>query len=305
MKLEKNHQVGEKLTSKSNIEEMTVFVVTYKEKTISECLKALNNQSCTFNLKIIKNLYPMSSAFQYMPDNCKTKFFIQVDGDMILKKNAIKKLYETMLKQPFFIYRVSYPLQEKGFGKAGAIKCWRKSIFKFFKFSDSRTVDRTFHNKVKLIGLKYRHYDEILGEHKSKVDNFSTYLKSKSNIEKWKYLKKPFEQYAKNYLQKSFENKYEFLGTVLGAITFQTNLKRSKNIFYEEKFYRKLNFFFLNKSKFNKKNIDKEKILELFKNNYSCFSSDNTELKKNLLNEIQKIFKMNKIDHNIFFKIYD
>ena len=31
----------------------------------------------------------MHKAFQYMPDNVKTKYFIQLDADMILKENSI------------------------------------------------------------------------------------------------------------------------------------------------------------------------------------------------------------------------
>ncbi len=74
--------------------QITVFLITTSGSVnYKECLKQLNNQTLDFTLKIIKDVYPMSKAFQQMINTCKTPYFIEVDDDMILNKDAIGWLF--------------------------------------------------------------------------------------------------------------------------------------------------------------------------------------------------------------------
>ena len=74
--------------------EVSVFVTTVGAPDFLDCFVCLCNQDCLFNLYIIKNVAPMSRAFQMMIDECKTGFYIQVDEDMLLHPHAVRTLYQ-------------------------------------------------------------------------------------------------------------------------------------------------------------------------------------------------------------------
>lgn len=77
---------------------VTVFVTTVGYPTFERCMECLQAQDCTFQLKVIENVAPMSAAFQRMINECETPFYVQVDEDMLLYPQAVRTLYETMLQ---------------------------------------------------------------------------------------------------------------------------------------------------------------------------------------------------------------
>ena len=220
------------------LEDLTVFVISIGEETYDDCLTALESQDCEFRIEHINNVSPMSAAFQAMPDRCSTKFFVQVDADMILDPAAIRKLYLSTLQSPFWVYRVSAPLYEEGFGVGGAVKCWKKNIFRFTKFHDVRTVDRDLHRRLRQVGFRLRHLNSVVGIHRPRHSSFSRYLKTKSDIEKWRFLYRPSGLYAEPLLDDvlSMENfdGHRLLGILLGSITSYPKLGMSKNISAEQ-----------------------------------------------------------------------
>lgn len=286
--------------------ELTVFIIYTNESTLNKCIKALDEQNSKFEIKIIKNIFPMSSAFQYMPDNCSTKYFIQLDADMIIFKDSILKLYLEIKKSNFFIYRISGQLFEEGFGIGGHIKCWKKYIFKFFKFKDVRTVDRSFHNSVRIFGFRNKIIEKIFGYHIPRYSKFSLYLKTKSDIEKWRFLKRPFNKYAEPLLKKIIIEKdlIKLNGFILGSISMKKNVIRSKNIEYELALITKINNNFkLLKTNKNFFNINRLFDLELIKKNYESFKKDNLQLKKKLLSEYLKLHDIKSFKIDIIYKI--
>lgn len=222
---------------KPHFNDLTVFIISSGEDTEHDCRIALQAQNCRFRLSAIRDVAPMSAAFQSMPDRCQTKYFAQVDADMILDANAINLLYQEIQQSPFWIYRVSASLYEEGFGVGGAVKCWKNSIFKFTQFRDVRTVDRDLAQRLRRFGLLGRHINRVVGTHRPRHSNFSFYLKTKSDIEKWRYLKRPCAKYAlplmHNILSDDIINRHRILGGLVGALTIHTHLVRSKNIAYE------------------------------------------------------------------------
>ena len=57
---------------------LTIFVLTCSNNPNYEaCLEALSNQTMTAKIEIIKNVYPISNAFQEMFDRCKTRYAVQ------------------------------------------------------------------------------------------------------------------------------------------------------------------------------------------------------------------------------------
>jgi len=75
---------------------VTVFVTTVGSPTFELCLHFLEQQDCSFCIKVISNIAPMSAAFQRMLDDCNSEFFVQVDEDMLLYPHAVRTLFERM-----------------------------------------------------------------------------------------------------------------------------------------------------------------------------------------------------------------
>ena len=77
--------------------DLTVFIIkSGKNPNFVDCKTSIRNQNMKCAVKYITDISPMSKAFQTMVDKCDTKYFIQVDHDMILYPNAIKTLYNKM-----------------------------------------------------------------------------------------------------------------------------------------------------------------------------------------------------------------
>jgi hypothetical protein len=226
------------------LDDLTVFIISTGEDTAADCEKALMEQDCTFTIKHIKNTFPMSRAFQRMPDECETGYFVQVDSDMILKPHAIRTLYNGIKKTSFITYMVYGQLYEEGFGVGGSVRCWKRGLFKFFKFRDCRTVDRDLYRRVHRIGLRAKNLNQVLGIHRARHSPFSNYLKTKSDVEKWRFLDRAPEDYALDVLKKNISNlpesSNELLGSLLGALTAKERLIRSKDIHVETERYHKL-----------------------------------------------------------------
>ena len=80
--------------------ELTVFVLTVGAPSFAECMKRLEAQDCRFTLEVIENVAPMSRALQCMLDRCRTRFFVQVDEDMLLYPHTIRSLHTRLTESP-------------------------------------------------------------------------------------------------------------------------------------------------------------------------------------------------------------
>jgi hypothetical protein len=215
------------------LNDLTVFVISSGEETSNDCMAALDAQDSTFLIEHIRDVAPMSAAFQAMPDLCRTPYFIQVDADMILKPDAVGKLYNAIRQSPFWVYRIAGTLYEEGFGIGGAVKCWKRNLFRFVSFHDCRTVDRELHNRLRWFGLRIDRVEEVVGVHRPRHSFFSLYLKTKSDIEKWRFLKRSSSRYALPLIDEIFVDVntcgHRLLGALLGTLTGPERLVRSKD----------------------------------------------------------------------------
>ena len=219
------------------MKDLTLFVITTGEETTEECMKALQNQKISgpggFNIEVIKDVYPMHEAFNQMHKRSKTPYFIQVDADVILKNNAVDTLYRAAKSSSPFVYAACGQLYEEGFGPGGSVRCWKKGIFKIFKFRDVRTVDRDFYKRAVLFGFHRKNIKRTLGIHRPRQSDFLDYLKTKGDVEKWQFLRRPFTRYAEglylNLKKDPGKNRYKILGLMLGVITSDKRIKRSKD----------------------------------------------------------------------------
>lgn len=280
------------------LNDLTVFIISSGEDTEHECLNALHNQNCVFEIKYIRNQCPMSKAFQLMPELCATRYFIQVDADMILHPGAVLSLYNSIKESPFWIYRISYALYEEDFGVGGAVKCWKTNIFNYFKFDDVRTVDRSFHSKVKWFGFRYQHESEVIGVHRPRHSPFSMYLKTKSDIEKWRFLGRDVKLYALPLINNIFDNHddeffvYKVLGVLQGATSSANIVSKSKDICVEKDVYEQMCLCLLGVGAI-KDNIiayDRKKLFSLFCGSYSETRAEMFNSREELKLLVRKMF---------------
>ena len=153
--------------------DLTVFVIaTDKNPNLPLTLESLKNQSkLDFDFDIIKNYSPCYKAFQQMIERCKTQYYIEVDEDMILKPNAIEKLYKKIIslddKHPF----ACFSLLDKHLNfKIYGIKAYKHDVFKKFPY----LLDNPSGEVEQLARLEKAGYiindvhcisNEIIGEH--------------------------------------------------------------------------------------------------------------------------------------------
>lgn len=296
-----NRLVGARSTSfkvsVQNLKDLTVFVISSGEETIDDCLAGLKEQDCTFHIENIRGIAPMSAAFQAMPDRCQTPYFIQVDADMILKPHAVRRLYNAIRGSGIWVYRIAGKLYEEGYGVGGAVKCWKRNLFRFVSFHDSRTVDRELHNRLRWFGLHIQCIDEVLGIHRPRHSHFSLYLKTKSDIEKWRFLKRPASQYALPLLAEIFEEDntppHRLLGALLGALTGPYRLVRSKNTPLEKERFQALLGLLGRDERLTDLSLvqfDKGSLLKTFASAFDDFRGAAADKRKLLANCIQDIY---------------
>lgn len=228
--------------ARSPEDSLTVFVITTGEDVEAECLAALERQTRRFRLEHISDVYPMSAAFQAMPDRCRTPYFLQVDADMVLEPHAVESLHEALVRSSPRIFQVSGQLYEEGFGTdglapGGAVKCWKRGLFRLFSFRDVRTVDRDLYRRTRRLGLGRRHIEERVGLHLPRHSPESEWLKGKGDVEKWRFLGRDAEMYAlplvRELVERWPEERHRLAGALLGALTTEPRLSRSKDIRYE------------------------------------------------------------------------
>lgn len=81
-------------------EQVTVFVSTVGAACFDACMAHLSRQDCRFRLEVIDRVAPMSAAFQRMLDRCTTPYYVQVDEDMMLYRDAVRRLHDLMAGAP-------------------------------------------------------------------------------------------------------------------------------------------------------------------------------------------------------------
>lgn len=270
------------------MDDLTVFLITCGEESLNRCMESLQKQHLSGKsspkLEVIRDVYPMSEAFNQMHKRCKTPYFLQVDSDVVLNDGAVQALYETVRTSPFFIYAAYGQLYEEGFGLGGSLRCWKKSIFNLFKFRDRRTVDRDFYNRARLLGFRRKKIEGVVGTHAPRHSNLSEYLKTKGDVEKWQFLKRPFARFAQplyeSLLADPARNRYKILGFAMGAVSSGKRISKSKDIKIEKERINSI-FKLLDTSldAFSlKKNTDLNSLEALFKKAYCSYSAGQKEI---------------------------
>ena len=172
------------------INDLTVFLITTGQNiNYSDCVKSLQNQSVQFHLDIIREFSPLSIAFQQMLDRCKTKYFIQIDEDMVLNLDAIEILYNLISKQNEFSM-ICCHLHDKHYNiDIRGIKIYDYEVFKQFPYNfqhPSCEVEQL--ERLEKNGYKWLDNPLMIGVHSPKWDSKSIFLRYYNLVKKQQFL---------------------------------------------------------------------------------------------------------------------
>lgn len=223
--------------------ELTVCVSTVGEPTTERCLQHLAQQDCRFQIKIIRNETPLSSALQAMIDRVETPYYVQVDADMILKPHAVSWLYArmTMLRErtPKLAMLVM-PLYDVHMGIVmTGVKIYLHRAMDQSPYRDVQSCEVDQLKRLEGLGWQYRveftgaerqDDDEVLGYHGTSYTNYGAFERYKDLMEKQRKLgSSPFvERLLQTFLEsyRTSENRelaecnlWAAIGIIAGAAT--------------------------------------------------------------------------------------
>lgn len=173
-------------------EELTVFVINAGDNpNYDDCISALKSQDCMFQIKYINNVAPMSKAFQKMITDCKTQYYIQVDGDMILNPNAVQTIYNTLVSSNKNTSIVAYMLKDVhlNFNIYG-VKGYKHDILEEYPYNlkiISCEVEQM--KRMEKDGYKTDMIETVVGLHSPKWTPELIYERYFDLMEKWKVYK--------------------------------------------------------------------------------------------------------------------
>jgi hypothetical protein len=240
----------EKIISKKDLSDvLTIFVIRCGyNPNYDDCISALMSQTVNFELIEIKDKTPMSKAFQTMIDKCQTKYYIQVDEDMILNEDAIEKIYESLDKSDTNISIVAHMLRDVhlDFDIFG-VKGYKHSVLKKYPYNlniISCEMDQI--TRMQNDGYEILMVNEVFGQHSPKWTNNLIFERYFDLMEKYKVfgyhwmgeLPAKLLQILKN--NPSNENIYAMMGAMVSMATEDKLRSREKNFNIEDKNFKRI-----------------------------------------------------------------
>jgi len=239
-------------------ENLTVFLITSGvDLNYEDCLDALNQQTVKFTLKIIKNISPMSAAFQKMLNQCETKFYIECDSDMILYPTAIETMYNSIQDETDSSVFKCFQLLDIHLNfKIYGIKIYKYNIFKNYPYNlkhPSSEMEQL--ERIQKDGYNINNdsngcciIEQCIGKHSPKWTNESIFERYYNLMEKFKIYRyrwlKDVPQMLFNIFKKNpnILNLYAIAG-MLASINSNKIIKEEKNIRKKRFEYKRLEEF--------------------------------------------------------------
>jgi len=177
--------------------DLTIFLVSSgKNPNYDDCLTSLRNQSVDWLIRYVKDVSPMSKAFQTMVDRCPTKYFVQCDHDMILDRDAIEKLYNKIQKVYKEVAILGCMLYDPHLDKnIYGVKIYNRDIIKNYPYKDSLSCEVDQIKEFEKDGYRFHFDPEVIGKHSPKWTKEIIY-------ERYFNLMEKFKQYKYSWLQK-------------------------------------------------------------------------------------------------------
>jgi radical SAM protein with 4Fe4S-binding SPASM domain len=174
---------------------VTVFLISSGEPSLPEARSRLFSQTASFVLSEIRDVTPMHRAFQLMHHRAATEFFVQVDADMLLERDAIERLYDEMQRAPKNVAMYAGWL----WGDAEehpilGVKIYRTDIVKNFPYQDSFSCEMP---QIKAMGdAGYPVYTQQCPNSRDRCYGLHYSLQSpEMAFSRWKRLTQKFRRY--------------------------------------------------------------------------------------------------------------
>ena len=146
--------------------ELTVFVLTVGAPSFEACRALLDRQDCTFTLRVVDHVAPMSAAGQRMLDECTTPYAVQVDEDMLLFPHAVRTLHEAISRAPADVAMAVATLYDVHLdNRIQGVKIFRHAVAARYPFTETLSMDVERQARLQADGHTIRHLPEILGLH--------------------------------------------------------------------------------------------------------------------------------------------
>jgi hypothetical protein len=155
--------------------EVTVFVATVGAPSYAACLAHLHRQDSMFRLEIVEKVAPLSAALQVMLDRCATRFYVQVDEDMLLQPDAIRRLHQAISAAPPSVALHVAPLYDAHLRRAiHGVKIFRHEIVRRYPFADRESCEKDQIARLQADGYAVSRapssklpadFDDVLGLH--------------------------------------------------------------------------------------------------------------------------------------------
>lgn len=232
--------------------ELTVAIICGSKNPNQDLvLECLEKQDCEFTFIKIEHKYPMNVAFQAMLDECKTPYLIQVDNDMVLHLNSIKKMYdnfsgnaspENIVMDCYFLRDVHLDMNIYG------IKIYKMDIFRKYPYKAGPSCEVEQLERMKKDGYDIRFKNDVMGEHSPHWTNegiFERYYNLGEKFKLYRYIwteqlpKKLFEMVKENPSEK---NIFAFAGC-LASVYSDSIMNEEKDFSKKRKEYGKLQAF--------------------------------------------------------------
>jgi len=244
--------------------EVTVFLISCGDINYPYAKDALMHQDCSFILKEIKNIAPMSKAFQMMIDNCTTPYYIECDEDMILKENAVSRLYEAIKESSDKIFMVCFPLWDHIFQiPYQGVKIYKYKITKNFPYKESFSCEVPQMQEIvragyQVEGLPLRE-ENCLGDHQKYLDPETVYRNAKRLFEKhrlypWMGWMAPYPQiFMERFKKEPNEINFSVLAGTIAGLTSKIENDKEKDFreYNKSPEFKTLKLSFLNKGPIN------------------------------------------------------
>lgn len=200
-----------------------------------DCLASLERQTLRpAKIEKVENVTPLSKAFAERLRKARTKYYIQVDADMVLHRHCVETLYNMMQRNPK-CFLAKGLLRDDIIGKIGFIKLWNREAIGDTKVRDVIGCDRDFEKRLKEKGFVEERIERILGHHINTFDRKSTFFKYKRKAEKAQAFGDPYQwmvgSIAKNLDREwSLMSYYALAGYFAGLYNPEPNLEKEVDI---------------------------------------------------------------------------
>ena len=154
------------------LDDVTVFVTTIGDKTnFEDCMAHLQAQTVRCRIEVIDRVAPMSAAFAQMHARCTSRYYVQVDEDMMLYPHALSTLRELIEQSDAGVPLVCVPLWDCDVERPIlGIKIYRHEVVSRFPYRDTLSCEveqlRRMADAGHIAVVLSTHPDaECLGEH--------------------------------------------------------------------------------------------------------------------------------------------